>query len=190
MKQPPNTREKIARAAIHLIAARGVDAVSMRDIAGAVGVTEAALYRHFASKNVLVWEVFTFHYNAFADKLAKLHESHRILREKLAVMVRECCTFFDKDRDLFTFLLLAQHIQRLAPKNYKAALPVILQEILAAAIKRGEIRAQDIEITGAMMMGTVLQTALYCLYQKPRPKKMVPLAETLARACWRIAKGE
>jgi len=190
MTKIQNTREKIEHAAVQLIAARGVDGVSMRDIATAVGVTEAALYRHFTNKRALVWEIFTLRYDEFAVKLAALQHLHSKLRDKLAVMIGACCAFFDSDRDLFTFLLLAQDIQRLAPQNYKAAFPVMLHELLAVAIKRGEIPAQEIEISSAMIMGAVLQAALYCLYQKPRPKKMMPLAETLASACWRIARGK
>jgi len=183
-----NTREKIERAAIRLIAARGMDGISMRDIAGEVGVTEAALYRHFTNKDALVWDIFTLYYDAFAAKLAAVHEPHPTLRAKLAAMVAACCAFFDKDRDLFTFLLLAQHIQRLAPKGYQAALPKMLRELLATAIKRAEIPKQDVEISTAMVMGIVLQTALYHLYQKPRSTKLQPQATTLSDACWRIVK--
>ncbi len=189
MTRPQNTREKIERAAIRLIAARGIDAVSMRDIAGEVGVTEAALYRHFANKNALVWDIFSAHYDAFAHELAALHGPQKTLRAKLAAMISACCEFFDRDRDLFTFLLLAQHIQRLAPKNYQAALPAMLNDLLAAAVKRGEIPTQNTEITTAMVMGMVLQTALFCLYQKPRPGKMQPHAAALSNACWQVIKN-
>ncbi len=43
-------REAIVAAAVPLFAERGFDAVTTRDIAAAAGVSEALLYRHFASK--------------------------------------------------------------------------------------------------------------------------------------------
>jgi AcrR family transcriptional regulator len=43
--------------ATELFARRGFAAVSLRDIAQAVGVTKAALYYHFPSKDDLYWEV-------------------------------------------------------------------------------------------------------------------------------------
>jgi AcrR family transcriptional regulator len=184
------TKEKIARAAIELIAARGVDAVSMRDIAVVVQVSEAALYRHYANKNSLVWEVFTSNYDWLAGRLAEVQSAHPGLREKLVAMIEACCELFDRDRDLFTFLLLAQHVQRSAPEDYRAALPQSLHALFAHSVQGGEIPNQDIEHTTAMVMGCVLQSALYCLYHKPLPLQMTPLSGTLADACWRIVKGK
>lgn len=45
-----NTKEKILRTALRLFALRGADSVSVRDIAGELGVTQAALYKHYKSK--------------------------------------------------------------------------------------------------------------------------------------------
>ena len=46
-------REQILRAAMDCFAARGFRGTTTRDIAARVGLTEAALYRHFASKEAL-----------------------------------------------------------------------------------------------------------------------------------------
>ncbi len=45
-----NTREKILCTALRLFAEKGYEAVSVRDIAEALGVTKGALYRHYRSK--------------------------------------------------------------------------------------------------------------------------------------------
>lgn len=49
----PPTAERILSAALKLFAERGFAATSVRQIAAAVGVTDAALYSHFASKQDL-----------------------------------------------------------------------------------------------------------------------------------------
>ena len=41
------TRERILHAALALFAQRGYAGTSMSDIAGALGLSKAALYRHF-----------------------------------------------------------------------------------------------------------------------------------------------
>lgn len=46
-----DTRERILEVAAHLFAERGFAGTSIRDIADALGVTKAALYYHFASKD-------------------------------------------------------------------------------------------------------------------------------------------
>ena len=48
-----NTRERILRTALKLFAQKGYEAVSVSDIAGALGLTKGALYRHFESKRAI-----------------------------------------------------------------------------------------------------------------------------------------
>jgi AcrR family transcriptional regulator len=59
-----DTRDRIEKAAIRLFVEQGVTETSVRDIARAVGLSEGALYRHFVSKEQLVWAVFERHYIA------------------------------------------------------------------------------------------------------------------------------
>lgn len=54
-----NNREKILNVAIKLIAERGYDAVSIRQITREVGIKESSFYNHFASKQGLLKEIFT-----------------------------------------------------------------------------------------------------------------------------------
>lgn len=48
-----NTRDRIVAEAFTLFAERGYHAVSVRDIAAAVGIKDASLYNHFAGKQAL-----------------------------------------------------------------------------------------------------------------------------------------
>ncbi len=48
------TAEKIRRAALKLFEHGGADAVSMRRVADAVGITPMAIYRHFSSREALL----------------------------------------------------------------------------------------------------------------------------------------
>ena len=67
-----DTRDRIEKAAIRLFVEKGVTETSVRDIARAVDISEGALYRHFVSKDELVWAVFERHYVAFAGRLDAL----------------------------------------------------------------------------------------------------------------------
>ena len=55
------TAERIRSAAEQLFAARGYAAVSMREIARAVGVQAAALYNHFSNKQALLVDLLVSH---------------------------------------------------------------------------------------------------------------------------------
>lgn len=48
-----STRERILQEALSLFSVKGYDAVSLRDIASAVGIKESSLYNHFTNKQTL-----------------------------------------------------------------------------------------------------------------------------------------
>lgn len=50
MKKSNNTKEKILEAALELFSKKGFNAVSVREISGAVGIKESSLYCHFKNK--------------------------------------------------------------------------------------------------------------------------------------------
>ncbi len=54
------TKERIFDVALDLFAQKGFDAVSMREIAEAVGIRKASLYSHFSSKDDLLERLFEY----------------------------------------------------------------------------------------------------------------------------------
>ncbi|MCL1917951.1 MAG: TetR/AcrR family transcriptional regulator [Peptococcaceae bacterium] len=54
-----STKKRILDAALELFSRRGFSAVSVRDIAAAVGVRESALYKHFPSKKAVFDQLVT-----------------------------------------------------------------------------------------------------------------------------------
>ena len=58
MRDPGGKRELIKAQAMRLFVERGVDAVSVRDIAAACAMKPSNLYAHFASREALVAELF------------------------------------------------------------------------------------------------------------------------------------
>ncbi len=52
-RSPGDTKERLLELAAGLFASHGYATVSMRDLAGAAGLTPAALYHHFADKDAL-----------------------------------------------------------------------------------------------------------------------------------------
>jgi AcrR family transcriptional regulator len=55
-----STKEKVFEVALDLFAQKGYDAVSMREIADAVGIRKASLYSHFSSKDDLLEQIFLY----------------------------------------------------------------------------------------------------------------------------------
>jgi len=72
-----NTRDKIMREALDLFSTKGYDAVSVRDIARAVGVKESSLYNHFTNKQ----DIFNSIINEYAMRGQEFFYRMRLLGE-------------------------------------------------------------------------------------------------------------
>jgi AcrR family transcriptional regulator len=186
MRDGAATKAKISRTALKLFVKQGVTATTIRDIATAAGVSEGALYRHYESKDALAWDLFATHFTTFARELDELQAKHSTLRAKLDAMIRYFCTFFDRDRTLFSYLLLSQHGQLekvTSDMNHPAD---VFRKAIAGGMARKEIPKADPEVATAMVMGLVLQVALTRVYGVRITQDLSRLAETLVAAAWRV----
>ena len=188
MRDGSKTKELIARTALQLFVDKGVTATTIRDIAGVAGIAEGTLYRHYESKDQLAWELFSTNYLAFAEELDCLQEGYDNLKDKLTAMIRQFCTFFDRDPMLFSYLLLAQHgqLKKVTPEMETAV--TVLQKVIAQGMARGEVREMEVELAAAMVLGVVLEVAVFKAYSRIT-QDLSPLSGTLAAACWCVLAG-
>jgi AcrR family transcriptional regulator len=188
MRPKDQTKDLIARTALRLFVDQGIDGTTIRNIAAAAGIAEGTLYRHYAGKDALAWDLFSSNYTAFALELHRVQADQATVRDKLGAMVRQFCAFFDHDPVLFSYLLLAQHgqLQKVTPEM---ANPVeVVREVLAGGMDRGEIPAGDPDVAAAMVLGIVLEVAIFKIYQR-LTQSLTSLAEVLVAATWRVVAG-
>ena len=165
MRDGTRTKARIEAEALRLFAAKGVDGTSVREIAGAVGVAEGALYRHFASKEDLARGIFLKGYAALAEKVNAVGASGAPFEEIVGRVVAIFCQLFDSDRPLFSFLLTSQHafladVPTDARLNAVEAVAAIFRE----AMRRGRIAPGDADFLAALALGLVVQPATFTLY--------------------------
>jgi len=91
MTQPPRTQRKRERtrgelvaAAEHLVAARGLDAVSIDDIVEAADVAKGTFYTHFADKNDLAIAIARRTRMELEDKITALNDGNRDAAKRMA----------------------------------------------------------------------------------------------------------
>jgi AcrR family transcriptional regulator len=179
----PDTRGRIEAAAVHLFVDKGVADTTVRDIAGALEMSEGALYRHFPSKEQLVWQVFERHYIEFAGRLLKLADTESTTRGKRAAMIRGFCRAYDDNPRLFRFLLFVQHDQ-LGKLAADAPTPVeAVRMVIAGGIASGELPAQNADLATSLVFGVVLQPVQFAAYGRLRPP-MGSMCERLVAAAW------
>jgi hypothetical protein len=64
----------------------------------------------------------------------------------------------------------------------------VVREVLAGGMDRGEIPTGDPNVAAAMVLGIVLQVAIFKIYQR-LTRSLTGLAEVLVEACWRVLAG-
>ena len=185
MADPYETRNRINQAALELFAEQGVDATTTKDIAKQAGIAEGTIYRHYVSKDDLVSELFSSNYLAFADQLDTLAAQQTGLRFKLVAIIRQFCELFDHDPALYRFLLLVQHcnLHRLKPGQRTPLLA--MRDVIAGAVREGEIPEQDLDLATGMVLGIVLQPTTFHVYGRINggmSKRVPALAEAAFRA--------
>jgi len=172
---------RIERAAIELFAARGVDGVSIADIAAAAGVAQGALYRHYRGKDELATQLFADAYLRTGTDLAAIRTAQPRFAARIEAMVTHFCALYDRDAALFRFMLIAQH-DVLPRLNDTGPTPVaVIEATVADEISAGEIAAISPAEGAAAIMGIVLQTALFHIYGR-LTGPLLPRAPALARA--------
>jgi len=188
MRDGKATKAKISRAALGLFVEKGVAETTVRDIAQAAGVAEGTLYRHFAGKEDLAWELFATNFAALAGELERRHAEEETLAGKAGVMVEHFCRFFDQDPVLFSYLLLAQHdyLKRVPPEMPN---PVeVVHQVIVQGMNGGELPSGCSATATAMVMGIVLQAAVFKIYGRITAN-LVSLSDTLTAACLRVLEG-
>ncbi|RKY51696.1 MAG: hypothetical protein DRP86_00370 [Candidatus Neomarinimicrobiota bacterium] len=150
-------RKKIKETAAHLYALKGYNATSMREIAKEVGVTKAALYYHYESKEELFFDIIK---DSFADLTRisqQLSESDQPVWDVLSEWVEKMIYFSEFKKDHWMIInkfssgaikdRIFMEFNRFWKINFDC-----LSKILEKGVKEGGIR-NDIDIP--MLTGAV-----------------------------------
>lgn len=124
--QLERTHKAILEAARDLFLSKGFQDTSTRDIAKAVGITQPALYHHFADKEVIYLEVIQTVGEAIRTRIDAINENMDQLdaTERL-VMITQVLTD-EHPRDIFT--VIHSSFSYLKPENMRALGMVFQQD--------------------------------------------------------------
>ena len=177
-------REQIKSEATCLFVARGVDAVSVRDIAAACDMKASNLYAHFASKDALVLELFREGYAEYGRILAEAAAGTEPFRVRLDRMLRAICRLHDEDNVRFRFLILTQHaFLREVPHDEHNPVEIICRAV-AAAMAAGEIPRREPELMAMAVTGIIVQPATAMLYGR-LAGGLMERADEITAIAWR-----
>ncbi len=184
----PDTRRRILTESLALFAGQGVAATTTKQIAERLGMSQGILYKHFASKDDIVWEIFSTGYSRYGEAVRAAAAAPGSFADRLERIVRTIAALHDADPELFRFLLLVQHGQlpRLTPEMSNPVdhiLAFIDEGMRAGAIPKG-----DPVLAGAMLIGLVVQPATFKAYGRIE-RSFGAMADELCAACARLLFG-
>jgi len=164
MGKAEETKSRLERAALTLFVARGVAETTTKEIAMAASVAEGTIYRYFPSKEQLALDLFLRHHQGLAEALAEAQRRANGLRAKIEAIVRCYCEWADRDWTLFAYHLLNQHSFLIQVPDGTPNPVAVVRDVIAAAMKAGEIPKRSIDLVAASAVGVVMQAATYKVY--------------------------
>lgn len=140
-------RAAILDAASDLFERRGYAAVSLGEIAAAVGVTKAALYHHFPSKEAIYAEIMRHVLGQIGDAIRRTVRAPGPVADKIRRLTEVAVLYVQHNADLDAMMHdAAQHLppeqSRLIAEAHDAVL-LALEELMRDGVARRELAPRD-----------------------------------------------
>lgn len=161
MGRAHSKKADIVRAALQMFAEKGFRGATIRDIAEAAGVTEGALYRHFASKEELAQALFAECARLFYEHLHAAVAAHTSPRQQLCALARAFWEFAETQPAAYEFVM-ARHHESLGELPPEQPWPKdVFVAVLEAGIAQGAFRPLPSHLGAAMMIGMLVRTIFF-----------------------------
>lgn len=183
-----STKQRIIMESLKLFSKWGFDAVSLAEIADAVGVTKPALYKHFNSKQDIIGEILKMSDEGFAKRMEMLEmnfDKHPERTAEYAQLTEEDVenhlvglflhTAFDKLPRLFRQILTIEqfHLPSLAKKYNQRYIDCQFAEyesLFKVLMEAGKIKKADPHVLAVSFMSVVILMVEVC-DREPRKKE-------------------
>jgi len=160
MKEITARQQQIVAAALALIADRGLEALTIKNIAERVGFSDAAVYRHFRSKEQILSTIIDLFAGSSEQLLAEINAGDRSSLDKIRLFFLDRCRVFSVDRVLATVMFaenLFQNDPILAARMHQVlgSHRQLLLKIIRGGQRQKAIRALPAEHLFTMVMGSL-----------------------------------
>jgi len=158
---PPSKRE-IMKAALALFTERGLDGVTIREIATRSGYTNPAIFKFFAGKDELAEHLFVECYRELSRRFAATGHPDRTFRDNLRALLEEFSLVLDHELDAFLFV--TDNVRRLWPRVSGQLRGASLLSIVLRLVERGRSEGElprtiEAKLLVAGIAGTLSQVA-------------------------------
>lgn len=154
-------RKKLAQSAFQLFAQRGIENVTLDEVAAHVGVTKGSLYWHYKSKKEVILAACDYYYSQWQERvqteLAVDDDPLGQFKRVLLFTVQSC--LFDNTNRVFTSEVLALSLQDsdflAARAQFYKTVRGQFTQLLQAADQRGQLHVADPCCAAEWMMAAI-----------------------------------
>ena len=190
MTSATDTKGAIERSALKLFVEKGVAETSIKEIARAAGVSQGAMYNHYASKELLAWSLYSGNMSQLAQDLRRNAKQEYGFAAKLQAMIAHVYGQFDKDPLVISYIFSIRH-QYLRRMTRQRSNPfAIIRSVISDALIHGEIPRQDLDLATSLVVGAIIQvidTRIYWHWRANQP--LASSAGRVAKACLHLIQS-
>jgi AcrR family transcriptional regulator len=143
----PNTADRIASVALTILEKEGPEAVSMRRVAEAVGITPMAIYHHFPSRDALLNTITDREFDKLLSYM-QAHPLHGPLEDRLLAVMAAYVDYAFAQPRIFDFVFSRPRPgARQYPKDFRARRSPTLNliaDLLAAEMEQGSLKKENV----------------------------------------------
>lgn len=159
MNELLDTREKVIKASIDLFAAKGFRGTSIRDIAGAIGMSISNIYHYFGSKEGLLPAILEHGSALLLDKLQEVLKREMDPLEKFKLLLKTHIRLSqDFSNEAKLFFLNEEHLgpegMEINRKIQRRVLNIYL-EVLSALKEQGLIDCRSLTVSAFNILGLI-----------------------------------
>ncbi len=189
MVRRQNTRQMLVAATIRLVTQHGPQAATTRAIAKATGITEGAIYRHYASKDELRWHAYAQVVEEMYEEKRHLADSDQPLRSKIREWVELTFSYYDRNPDAFTYVLLLPPPPSDPDRQITTKQGSLFMQIVSRGLENGALRPISPELALSHFTGLMLNVPR--LINEGRLEgPAIPYAVEVADSIWRVLGRE
>jgi TetR/AcrR family transcriptional regulator, fatty acid metabolism regulator protein len=158
-------KKEIVQAALQVIGEKGVHGLTITEIAGRAGMSDANIYRHFKGKQEILGALAEFMGEAVMNKAARIATGEKTPLEKLEAIFRSHTSLIKANPGLPRFIFSEEiHLgdRQLAKSitDKMAGYTETIRTLISAGIESGQIRTLSPRETAITLLGMIQFTAL------------------------------
>ncbi|MFF8787470.1 TetR/AcrR family transcriptional regulator [Streptomyces sp. NPDC015125] len=168
----PDAARRLVSAAVEAFAERGYHATTTRDIAGRAGMSPAALYIHYKTKEELLYRISGIGHEKALRIMEAAAEAEGSAAERLRDAVRTFACWHAEHHT--TARVIQYELQALSPEHYTEITGLrrrtdrVLRQIIQDGADSGEFQADDVPGTTLAVLSLCVDVARWFTARGPR----------------------